>query len=162
VPGNLYYEIAQRQERIAKAPETILYSTVHLPETRNLYYDDHNLYEFDANVVDVFANVLDKNKNNILILDRSAIYPTSGGQQHDTAKVKIEGLDIDFSIINAEKVGKVVLHILDKEIPDVESVKGKKVHVAIDAERRQQLRAHHTGTHVVFAACRKVLGPHVW
>lgn len=48
VPGNLYYEIAQRQERIAKAPETILYSTVHLPETKNLYYDDHNMYSFDA------------------------------------------------------------------------------------------------------------------
>jgi alanyl-tRNA synthetase len=28
--------------------------------------------------------------------------------------------------------------------------------------RRSQLRAHHTGTHIVFASCRKVLGPHVW
>lgn len=79
MPGNLYYEIAQRQERIAKAPEAILYSTVHLPETRNMYYDDHNLYKFDATIIDVFANILDKNKNNILILDQSAIYPTSGG-----------------------------------------------------------------------------------
>lgn len=79
VPGNLYYEIAQRQERIAKAPETILYSTVHLPETDNLYYKDHNLYNFDAKIVDVFANVLDGGKRNILIVDKSAIYPTSGG-----------------------------------------------------------------------------------
>jgi alanyl-tRNA synthetase len=52
---------------------------------------------------------------------------------------------------------------LDKELPeDVESLKGRKVHVDIDKERRNQLRAHHTGTHIVFAACRKVLGPHVW
>ena len=79
VPGNLYYEIAQRQERIAKAPESILYSTVHLPETDNLYYKDQSLFDFDAKVVDVFSNLLDHNKNNILILDRSAIYPTSGG-----------------------------------------------------------------------------------
>jgi alanyl-tRNA synthetase len=43
--------------------------------------------------VDVFANILDHGKRNILILDRSAIYPTSGGQQHDTAEVKVEGLD---------------------------------------------------------------------
>jgi alanyl-tRNA synthetase len=97
-----------------------------------------------------------------MILDRSAIYPTSGGQQHDTAEVKVEGIEEPFKIIDAVKVGKVVLHILDRELPNWEALKGKTVHVCIDAERRQQLRAHHTGTHIVFASCRKVLGPHVW
>ena len=58
-----------RKERVAKAPETILYSTVHLPETVNLYYTDHNLFDFTATVVEVFANVLDGNKRNILIVD---------------------------------------------------------------------------------------------
>lgn len=58
VPGNLYYEIANRQERIAKAPELILYNTYHLPETLNLYYQNHHLYEFDAKVIDVFSNIL--------------------------------------------------------------------------------------------------------
>lgn len=28
--------------------------------------------------------------------------------------------------------------------------------------RRVQLLAHHTGTHVMFASCRRVLGPHIW
>lgn len=40
IPGNLYYEIATRQERVGKAAETVLYNTVHLPETENLYYAD--------------------------------------------------------------------------------------------------------------------------
>lgn len=163
VPLDLYYEIAQRQERIAKAPELILYSTAHLPETDNLYYKDHNLYHFDAQVVDVFANITDGNKRNMLILNQSAVYPTSGGQQHDNATIKIEGIEGEFLMKNAEKVGKVVLHILDREIPEeTEALKGRKVHVHIDQARRNQLRAHHTGTHIVFAACRKVLGPHVW
>jgi alanyl-tRNA synthetase len=97
VPGNLYYEIAQRQERIAKAPELILYNTLHLPETMNLYYLDHHQYDFDAKIVTVFQNLLDKsNKRNILILDRSAIYPTSGGQHHDTGRLTIEGLEEEF------------------------------------------------------------------
>ena len=161
VPGNLYYEIALRKERMAKAPEVQLYSTVHLPETENLYYHDHNLMQFECTLVDVFANVLDGNKKNILIVNKSAVYPTSGGQQHDTGVVRIEGLDIEFKIVNAEKVGKVILHILDKEIPEGIQ-KGAKVHMKIDEARRNQLRAHHTGTHIVFAACRKVLGPHVW
>lgn len=162
VPGNLYYEIAQRQERVAKAPETILYSTYHLQETDNLYYQDHSLTSHDAKVVDVFANVLESGKRNILIVDRSAVYPTSGGQQHDTAVIKIEGIEEPFKMINAEKVGKVVLHILDRELPTAEELKGKSVHIEIDSDRRSQLMAHHTGTHIVFASCRKVLGPHVW
>jgi len=32
----------------------------------------------------------------------------------------------------------------------------------VDRERRIQLRNHHTATHIVFASCRKILGPHVW
>lgn len=105
---------------------------MHIPETENLYYLDHNMIEFDAKIIDVFQNVLDLNKNNILILDKSAIYPTSGGQEHDTATLRIEGLGTEYKIVNAQKVGKVVLHILDQEVPDVDAVKGKKVFVKID------------------------------
>lgn len=39
-----------------------------------------------------------------------------------------------YKIINAEKVGKVVLHIMDKDIG--EEMKGKKVHVHVDESRR--------------------------
>lgn len=119
--------------------------------------------EFDATILDVFQNVTQKNVPNLLILDRSAVYPTSGGQQHDTGIVKIEGVEEEYKIIDAVKVGKVVLHTLDKPLEGgAEAFKGKKVNVKIDADRRKQLQAHHTGTHIVFASCRKVLGPHVW
>jgi alanyl-tRNA synthetase len=40
IPGNLYYEIATRQERVAKAPEQILYDTHHIAETVNMYFAD--------------------------------------------------------------------------------------------------------------------------
>lgn len=107
-----------------------MYSTVHLPETENLYYQDHNLTEFEATVVDVYQNVLQNNKRNLLIIDRSAVYPTSGGQQHDTGIVKIQGIEEEFKLVNAEKVGKVILHVLDRELP--EDIKGRKVNIAID------------------------------
>jgi len=163
VPKNLYYEIALKQERTAKKPETVLYNTTHLPQTQMIFYEDHNLFEFEAKIIDVFENVLDKNKPNIIILDRSAIYPTSGGQQHDTGEVKIQGCAGTYQIIDAIKVGKAVLHTLDRPLEGyVEMFKGKKVTVALDEDRRKQLQSHHTGTHIVFAACRNVLGPHIW
>jgi len=34
---------------------------------------------FDATVIEVFKNVKQKNLPNIVILDQSAVYPTSGG-----------------------------------------------------------------------------------
>jgi alanyl-tRNA synthetase len=162
VPGNLYYEIAQRQERITKANEVILYNTTHLPETENLSYDLCHLNGFGGKIVDIFANINDNNKRNMVILDKSAFYPTSGGQQNDLGELKIDGSL--YKVINCEKVGKCVLHILDKELPNPDNLHyvGQEVAGRIDEERRNVLRNHHTGTHIVFAACRRVLGPHVW
>lgn len=61
------------------------------------------------------------------------------------------------------KVGKVVMHKVDKELPgEGADLKGKKVAGQVDETRRAQLQAHHTGTHIIFASCRNVLGPHIW
>lgn len=161
IPSNLYYEIATRQERIVKAAEQILYNTSHLTPTKNLYYEDHHLYKFNAKIVDIFANIKQKNVRNIVILDQSAFYPTSGGQQHDNGTITINGKL--YNIVDGEKVGQCVLHILDREVEEQnEELIGKGVECTVDFERRNQLRNHHTACHIVFAAARQVLGPHVW
>ena len=73
-----------------------------------------------------------------MILDQSAIYPTSGGQQHDTGVLKIAGCAGQYDIVDAIKVGRVVLHILDRPLEGyLEMFKGKKVKVTIDPERRR-------------------------
>lgn len=75
---------------------------------------------------------------NIIILDQSAIYPTSGGQEHDTAVMKIKGCAGEYKIVDAVKVGKCILHILDRPLEGyLEMFKGKKVEVSIDADRRR-------------------------
>ena len=63
-------------------------------------------------------------------------------------------------IKHAEKVDNVVLHHVDGELEN--DVVGKKVTGKIDWERRITLARHHTGTHLVIAAARKVLGQHIW
>lgn len=74
---------------IAIAAETVLYDTAHYPATLNLYYDNHRQMVFDGKVVAVLNNVTDNMRRNIVILDQSAFYPTSGGQQHDTGVMSI-------------------------------------------------------------------------
>ncbi|MFC1769376.1 alanine--tRNA ligase, partial [Nanoarchaeota archaeon] len=61
-------------------------------------------------------------------------------------------------VVNTFKQGGVIIHELDKEhkFPVGEEVGGE-----IDLDRRTQLAQHHTATHIVNAAARKVLGNHV-
>ena len=167
IPDNLYLHIAEKKERIVKAPEQILFDTTHLEETQCLYYDhnhhqwgkDEDMYNFSAKVVEVFLDVRDNNRRTILVLDRSGFYPTSGGQANDTGSLTIDNQT--YRVEKVEKVGKVTMHITTQDLP--ESVKeGSTVIGKIDQSRRIQLRNHHTAAHIIFTACRKVLGPHIW
>eukprot|EP00744_Colponema_vietnamica_P000780 GILI01001356.1.p1 GENE.GILI01001356.1~~GILI01001356.1.p1 ORF type:complete len:965 (+),score=358.80 GILI01001356.1:48-2942(+) len=161
VPGNLYYEIATRQERTAKAAEVILYDTTHLPPTDMLYLKDHRSLDFEGKIVSVMANIQQGNANNIVVLDRTAYYPTSGGQAHDIGTLTIAGTT--YNVVDCQKVGRCVLHILDTPLPNsADSYLNMAITGTIDNDRRTQLRCHHTSTHIIFASCRKVLGPHVW
>lgn len=161
IPSNLYLYIAEKKDRTTKAAPLVLYDTTHLEETENLYYKDHHQYDFDAKILDVFLNVTENNKQNIVILDKSAFYPTSGGQLHDTGKLWIG--EKEYEVVNVEKVGKSVLHMLEPSLDgNKEDYLGKDVRCQVDEKRRDQLRSNHTGTHIVFAACRQVLGPHIW
>lgn len=167
IPDNLYYYIAEKQERIVKAAEQILYNTLHLPETKCLYYDhlshlwdeNNNQFVFKAKVLESFCNVRDNNKKNIVVLDQSSFYPTSGGQEHDTGILTIGG--VTYNVVNVEKVGKVTMHILDKELPDTVA-EGTEVSGEVDKRRRLQLRNHHTSAHIIFTVVRNILGPHIW
>ncbi|MDY6769272.1 MAG: alanine--tRNA ligase-related protein, partial [Candidatus Nanohaloarchaea archaeon] len=91
-----------------------------------------------------------------LVLDRTAFYPTGGGQEHDTGA--IAGIDVT-DVVNQDGV---VLHRMDpvegEELPE----EGETVEGEIDWRRRQQLMQHHTATHVINGAAQEVLGNHVW
>ena len=165
VPGNLYYEIAQREERIFKGAEEILYDTTSIPETVAIFDQDNYQDSSKGKIIEIFTN-LDANsplngKNNLVILDQSVFYPTQGGQECDHGILTIEGKE--YKVIDCIKVGKCAVHVLDQELPgDKKDYIGKEVSCKIDMERRRQLMTHHTATHIVCAACKRVLGPHVW
>lgn len=120
--------------------------------------DDH---KFDAKIVTTLLNLTkpEPYPRDIVILDKTSFYPTSGGQKCDRGKLTIAGESYD--VINCEKVGHCVTHVLDRPLPS-SVLDGTKVTGNIDTPHRNQLKAHHTATHIIFASCRKVLGPHCW
>ncbi|MDX5392831.1 MAG: DHHA1 domain-containing protein, partial [Caulobacteraceae bacterium] len=63
-------------------------------------------------------------------------------------------------ILDTQKqAGDLHVHVL--EVTEGELVPGARVRLAVDAERRTTTRANHSATHLLHAALRNVLGPHV-
>jgi len=92
-------------------------------------------------------------------MNSTCFYPTSGGQEHDSGTLTIRG--VIYNVTDVQKVGKSILHYVDKELPKDIKV-GEEVTGKVDQQRRVVLRNHHTATHIMYAAARKTLGPHVW
>jgi len=87
-----------------------------------------------------------------VILDKTVAYPTSGGQIHDEGSINGQ------KIVDVFKQGSVIIHVLSEK-PSFKV--GDNVEVVIDKDRRRQLAQHHTATHVVNAAAKKILGNHI-
>src|ERR1043166_3310331 len=112
--------------------------------TERLYYHDSHQLEFDAQVIDVS----ERDDGAIAVtLDRTAFYPTGGGQPNDTGTLG-EARVVD--CIDLEDAG--VLHVIQGPVPQV----GDKVHGAIDALRRLDHMQQHTGQHILSAAFVKL------
>lgn len=121
--------------------------------TEHLYYHDSFLYEFDAEVLDV-ATV---ESRPALVLDRTAFYPTSGGQVFDTGWMVPAGQaeSAKFRVVEVtEQEDGNILHFL--ETPSLVQ-KGSRIHGLIDAERRRDHMQQHTGQHVLSAAFVRAL-----
>jgi alanyl-tRNA synthetase len=95
-----------------------------------------------------------------VVLDRTAIYAESGGQIADTGAF----YDASESQALAEVSGAYypVAGLVAHRVTAKETLRvGDRVTVIADAERRSRVMRNHTGTHLVHAALRNILGPHV-
>jgi misacylated tRNA(Ala) deacylase len=107
--------------------------------TELLYLRDAYLDRFDATVLAVRA-AGDGHEHPALALDRTAFYPTGGGQPHDTGT--LAGLPV----VDVRKDGDTVWHTVTcDEVPAV----GAVVSGTVDFERRHRLMRTHTALHVL-------------
>jgi len=114
--------------------------------TERLYYHDSLLHEFDAEVLDVVS--APPNSRPAAILDRTAFYPTSGGQVFDTGWIVLEGENLHVTEV-AEKEDGTILHFLEKP---AQIQKGSRVRGLIDVDRRRDHMQQHSGQHILSAA----------
>jgi len=96
-----------------------------------LYLRDAYLAEFTAIVVGA--------REGAVALDRTAFYPTGGGQPHD------QGTIAGIAVVDVRKEGDDVWHTLDGPLP----TEGQEVVATIDWARRHALMRTHTALHVL-------------
>lgn len=103
--------------------------------TERLYYRDPSLTDFDATIL----AVTEADGRFRTALDRSAFYPTSGGQLFDMGVIN------GIPVIDVIDEGATVLHISELPVGKV----GEKVKGSVDRPRRMIHRQQHTAQHIL-------------
>ncbi len=107
------------------------------PMTDRIYYTEPSCRSFEATV----TRVDEREGRSVVVLDRTAFYPTSGGQPFDTGRL---GAVEVIETIDGESE---VVHVVSGPLPAGERVRGE-----IDWARRFDHMQQHTGQHVLSAA----------
>ena len=95
-----------------------------------------------------------------LVLDRTPFYAESGGQVADAGIIEFDGGRLEVLDVQRPVRGLVVhqVRVVDGEL-SADSLGAGQLHAQVDADWRTGARQAHSGTHVVHAALREVLGP---
>jgi alanyl-tRNA synthetase len=111
-----------------------------MPVTERLYYSDSHLIEFEARVVDVTERV---SGWTAIVLNRTAFYPTGGGQPSDTGT--LAGMRVVECIDDGDRG---VLHVVQGATPALDAI----VRGRVDWPRRLDHMQQHTGQHILSQA----------
>ncbi len=155
IPDDFYILVAKAHENenkgnVEKENSDSNLNSEGIPDTELLYYDNMEIFEFDAKIL----KILNSDKKTNVIFDKTYFYPEGGGQECDTGFIE------NLRVIDVRKKGKIVGHEVEGNVENLKE--NQVVHCKVDKERRGQLTAHHTATHIINAAARNLLGSHIY
>ena len=101
---------------------------------------------------------LDAGQEGLVVLDRTPFYANAGGQVGDRGVIGSDGSAGEVTDTTAPLPGLTVHHV---RVTHGGFEKGMVVRAEVDVERREGAMRHHTATHLLNAALRETLGPHV-
>ncbi len=132
---------------------------LNVPKTEFVGYDN---FEATGKILKIFIGKDDtamaqKQDEVKIILDKTPFYAEGGGQVGDTGVLATENARV--TIKDTKKIADVFIHFGIVEEGQIRP--GEIVELKIDRERRLSIMRHHTATHLLQAALRKILGNHV-
>ena len=101
------------------------------------------------------AALIVANENGALAVSETPFYAEMGGQVGDSGEIEIAGQKVAVTNTIKSPSGKVYFHKLAQPVT---AKPGDRVTLHVDEARRARIEAHHSGTHLLNWALRKVLG----
>jgi alanyl-tRNA synthetase len=108
----------------------------------------------DSTLVDVVKT----EKDTYLVFAATPFYAEMGGQLGDTGTVTINGQTLQITDTIKDKSGR---HLHKLASAGSELARDARATLTVDASRRRAINRHHTATHLLHWALRKVIGTHV-
>jgi len=105
----------------------------------------------------VAVDRLENGRTGVVVLEQTPFYAESGGQIGDRGR--LETASARFEVQDTQKQGNAFTHV--GSVTEGVLAVGDRVNAGVDFERRQAIILNHSGTHLLHAALRSVLGEHV-
>ena len=148
-------QMQQQKARSRAATATDTEDWIVLKEGNKIDFVGYDTLETKASVLR-YRKITAKGKEAFqLVLDKTPFYAESGGQLGDTGEVKSQNSKV--KIVDTKKEHDLIIHFAERLPDNLE----EELVVSVDAEKRKARAVHHTATHLLHAALRKVLGTHV-
>lgn len=148
-------ELQQQKDRSRSATQMDTGDWVTVHENGEGFFEGYRHLETDSKV-SRWRKVKIKGKEAYqFILDKTPFYAESGGQVGDTGTLQFA--DENIEVLDTKKENGLILHFTEKLPAQIEG----PVHASVNERKRKNTEIHHTATHLLHAALRKVLGTHV-
>ncbi|HTF04539.1 MAG TPA: alanine--tRNA ligase [Bacteroidia bacterium] len=151
-----YHQLEKEQKDRSRAATAIdTDDWVELKKNATSVFVGYDKVESDANIIR-YRRIKAKGKESYqLVLDVTPFYAESGGQVGDTGS--LDSVNDSVRVLDTKKENGVIVHFVEKLPEDV----NKTFRAVVDVKKRRNTEGHHSATHLLHAALRKVLGTHV-
>ncbi|MBZ5858623.1 alanine--tRNA ligase [Flavihumibacter profundi] len=148
-------EMQQQKDRSRAATAVDTEDWIVLDSSSLMEFVGYDTLEIDTKVMK-YRKVKAKGKESFqLVLAATPFYAESGGQVGDTGTLSFDGEEV--KVLDTKKENDLIIHFVEKLPKNITA----SVLARVNRERREKTEAHHSATHLLHAALRTVLGPHV-
>jgi alanyl-tRNA synthetase len=148
-------EMQKQKERSRAATAIDTEDWIEVNEGNNSIFVGYDALETEAFVLK-YRKVKSKGREAFqIVLNQTPFYAESGGQVGDSGELLINGERL--KVIDTKKDNDLIIHFAEKVPSDLSG----KVMARVDINKRKSTAVHHSATHLLHAALRKVVGTHV-